>query len=123
MNKKILFVEDEDQVREAIEMILSSSGYDYKSCSTGKNVLQLISEYQPDLILLDIMLPDVDGRELCKQIKNNDNTASIPVIVVSGLPEIYNTIADVGANDIVLKPFDESTLLRRIERQFTQLAN
>lgn len=117
MSKRILLFEDEDDVRTSIEMILNKSGYTVKGCAEGSNVFDRISDFKPDLILLDIKLEKEDGRDICRSIRANDETSTIPVIMVSGVPELYNSIADVGANDIVLKPFDESTLIQRIERQ------
>jgi DNA-binding response OmpR family regulator len=100
-----------------MEMILEKSGYIVKGCAEGGDVFSLISDFKPDLILLDIKLEKEDGRDICRSIRQNDETAALPVIMVSGVPELYNAISDVGANDIVLKPFDEATLIQRIERQ------
>ena len=117
MSKRILLFEDEDDVRSSMEMILEKSGYIVKGCAEGGDVFSLISDFKPDLILLDIKLEKEDGRDICRSIRQNDETAALPVIMVSGVPELYNAISDVGANDIVLKPFDEATLIQRIERQ------
>ncbi len=117
MKKRILLFEDEDDLRASLEMILENSGYTVKGSAQGNNHISLISDFKPDLILLDIKLGEEDGRDICRSIRQNEKTANLPVIMVSGVPELYNAIADVGANDIVLKPFDEATLIKRIERQ------
>ncbi|MDF3077480.1 MAG: response regulator [Sphingobacteriaceae bacterium] len=117
MSKRILLFEDEDDVRTSIEMILDKSGYVVKGYAAADDVFSLIDDFKPDLILMDIRLEKEDGRDICRSIRGNESTSTIPVIMVSGIPEVYNSISDAGANDIVLKPFDEATLLQRIERQ------
>ncbi|WP_207427700.1 response regulator [Pedobacter sp. SYSU D00535] len=117
MCSKILLIEDEDNVRETIDLLLTTAGYQVRASATGKNIFEIIGDFNPDLILLDILLDGVDGRDICRDIKANSMTASVPVIILSAVPEIYNAIMDVGANDIVSKPFEGSVLLSRIERQ------
>ena len=117
MSNRVLFIEDEDNVRETISLLLQGAGYVVRTYATGENIFEKISEFKPDLILLDIILGDLDGREICRDIKSNPETTHIPVIILSAVPEIYNTIMDVGANDIVAKPFEENVLLSRIQRQ------
>ncbi len=117
MGKKVLFVEDEDNVRETISLLMQGAGYEVRASATGKDIFTSIAEFNPDLILLDILLDELDGREICREVKENPDTSHIPVIILSAVPEIYNTITDVGANDIVSKPFQENVLLNRIARQ------
>jgi len=117
MRARILLVEDEEMTRETIELLLTSNQYLVQSCPTGKNILETVADFSPNLIVLDILLGELDGRELCKELKANPVYRNIPIIVISGAPDIYNSIASSGANDIVLKPFEERTLMNRIERQ------
>lgn len=117
MRARILLVEDDEMTRETIELLLSSRNYAVRSCSTGKNFMDTVNDFQPHLIVLDIMLGELDGRDLCKQIKEHAIHKNIPIIVISGAPDVYNSIVCAGANDIVVKPFEEITLLSRIERQ------
>jgi DNA-binding response OmpR family regulator len=119
MNKKIIIVEDEDNVRETLDLLLTNAGFTVKSSATGKDVFNLIDEFNPDVILLDVMLDDIDGREICRTIKADPQTHHIPVLMLSAVPDVYNAIAEVGANDVVSKPFDEQTLINRIERQLS----
>lgn len=122
MCQRVLIIEDEEHVRETLALLLEDAGFMVRSCATGKNIFNTIDEFYPDLILLDIMLEDLDGRDICRALKQNPRTSSIPVVILSAVSEIYNTISEVGANDIVAKPFDERTLLNRINRQLSNSA-
>ena len=119
MDKRVIVIEDEDNVRETLDLLLSNAGFTVSSSATGTEIFSTITEFNPDIILLDVMLDDLDGRDICKAIKQNPVTSHIPVIMLSGVADVYNAIADVGANDVVSKPFDEQTLLKRIERQLS----
>lgn len=117
MDKRVIVIEDEENVRETLEILLNNAGFTVKSSATGWGIFDTINEFNPDVILLDVMLDDLDGRDICKAIKQDSITSHIPVIMLSGVPDVYNAINDVGANDVVSKPFDEKTLINRIERQ------
>lgn len=119
MKKKILVVEDEEDMRIVMERILETAGYEVYSDSTGKEVPEIIKSFNPDLILLDLFLQEADGRDICKAIKVDESTSSIPVIIVSGALDIYNTILDLNANDVIEKPFEKEIFLKRIERQLS----
>lgn len=118
--RRIFVIEDDDIVRDTVELLLQYKGYKVLTSATGENVLERVEEFKPDLILTDIFLGERDGREICQCVKSNPKTHHIPIIIMSGAAsEIYNTIAGVGANDVVLKPFDEQTLMSRVQRQLT----
>ena len=119
MDKRIIVIEDEDNVRETLDLLLTNAGFMVRSSATGNDIFNTINEFNPDVILLDVLLDDLDGRDICRSIKENPETKPIPVIMLSGVPDVYNAITDVGANDVVSKPFDEKTLIHRIERQLS----
>jgi DNA-binding response OmpR family regulator len=120
MKRRILVIEDDDIVRDTVELLLRYKGFKVETSSDGLDIETKISEFQPDLILTDIFLGESDGRLICQSLKTNPETSHIPIIIMSGAAgEIYNTISGVGANDIVLKPFDEQTLITRVQRQLT----
>jgi DNA-binding response OmpR family regulator len=119
MKRKVLLIEDDDLVRETVQVLLKLKGYEVITSSDGQGICDLMRSLKPNLVLTDIHLGEVDGREICKEIKNNPETSHIPVVIMSGSTNIYNSITGVGANDIVLKPFDEHTLLQRLDRQLT----
>ena len=116
MKRRILVIEDDDIVRDTVKLLLEYKGYEVITSANGSNARTIIEKFNPHLVLTDIYLGDADGRIICQEIKNNPKTSHIPVVIMSGSPDIYNSIAGVGANDIVLKPFDEQTLMNRLQR-------
>ena len=111
---KILIVEDESQVARLIELELSYEGYQVDIAKTGKEALDKIEEFRPDLIILDWMLPEIDGLEVTRRIRSDGN--DVPVIVLTGkegLSDKVNSL-DSGADDYITKPFATEELLARI---------
>ncbi|WP_423147846.1 response regulator transcription factor [Rubrolithibacter danxiaensis] len=117
MAKRILVVEDDQDILYLIEFLLTQEGYEVITSLTGLGIVEQIENEHPDLILLDIMLPGIDGRDICRDIKRNAKTKEIPVVMMSAHVDISRTIRDVGADDFIAKPFDIYNLLGRIERQ------
>lgn len=116
-DSKILIVEDEQHINRLIELVLISGGY-YKirKAYDGKDALELINQDKPDLILMDVMIPEIDGLTLCKMIKNNPALNSIQVIMLTAkkLEEDILNGFECGAIDYVTKPFSNKILLARI---------
>ncbi len=116
-DSKILIVEDEQHINRLIELVLISGGY-YKirKAYDGKDALELINQDKPDLILMDVMIPEIDGLTLCKLIKNNPALNSIQVIMLTAkkLEEDILNGFECGAIDYVTKPFSNKILLARI---------
>lgn len=116
MRKRILIVENNRDILELIAMILDEAGYEL-SLHTNENFLfQNIRDFNPDIILLDIVKPTLEGTELCRQIKEAEGTNHIPVIVLSTHPQIQK-VKEVCADEIVPKPFDIDGLLETLEEQ------
>lgn len=116
--KRILAVDDNQDILEVLRYILEDSGYEVDTLSDGHDLFQQIEKSHPDLILLDIMLGDMDGRVLCKNVKQSAETQDIPIILVSATHNIEDSIKQIGApNDFIAKPFDIHVLLNSIERQ------
>jgi putative two-component system response regulator len=112
----ILVVDDHSLTRELLTAYLSTAGYDTVEARNGKEALDKLTQHSPDLVLLDIMMPGIDGSEVCKRIKENQQTTLLPVIVVTGL-EDFDTrlrLLDLGADDYINKPIDERELLTRV---------
>lgn len=118
MRGRILLVEDDELIRESVILLLEFWGYEVKTSASGNDVFEILTDFKPHLILMDIHLGELNGRDICRKLKEDHCYSSIPVIVMSGEEGIYNSIVCEGANDIILKPFDERTLISRIERQF-----
>ncbi len=118
MNKKILIVDDNELITEVMSYILTNNGYDVTTLNTGDGVVDQIKDTQPDLVIMDIMLPGVDGRDICRIIKHNKATQNLPVIICSGNDDIESALKQEGApNDVLPKPFDMTVLLDKVEHQ------
>ena len=116
--QRILVVDDDQDILEVLKYILEDSGYEVDTLSDGHFLFDKINEHIPDLILLDIMLGTMDGRELCKTIKSKTETHNIPVIMISASHTVSGLFnADLGPNDFVAKPFDIDELLDSVHKQ------
>lgn len=114
--QSILVVEDEEDIRELINYNLTREGFRVEAVSTGEEALQSLKKSTPDLILLDLMLPGVDGLEVCRRMKSNANTSSVPVVIVTAKGEEADVVTglEMGADDYVIKPFSPRVLLARV---------
>lgn len=120
MRKKILIVDDNTDILEILTMLLTEFGYETKPLSSGERVTENIKEFQPDLLLMDVMLADMNGQEICKEIKLNIQTALLPVILMSGSQDLAKFLNVKGApNDFLAKPFDIDILLAKIEKHIS----
>ncbi len=103
---------------EVMTYILNSKGYDLISLYTGNEVFNTIKIDHPDLVILDLALPDLDGRDICKLLKLNNSTRNLPVILCSGAEDLDEALKLPGAPDDVLqKPFDINALVQKVEHQ------
>ena len=120
MNKKSIFVvEDEMHIRELIQYNLQKSGYEITVFETGEDLLMAIEKESdvPDLVLLDLMLPGIDGLDVCKKLKSMDKARKLPIIMVTAKGEEVDKILglEVGADDYITKPFSVRELTARIK--------
>ena len=113
---RVLVVEDERDVAELIRYHLSKEGYDVILAATGADALKEARATRPDVVLLDIMVPQLNGWEVCRRLKHEPDTSSIPVIMVTGRVEEGDKVLgfEMGADDYVTKPFSPRELLARI---------
>lgn len=109
--KKILLVEDDKNIVELVEYILAEYGFKVRSHVTGLNVPEVVTEYNPDLILLDIRLPGKTGTEICKELKQ---TFDIPVILFSAEPDHKRLVKEYNADSFLEKPFDITELITSV---------
>ena len=115
MAKTILIVEDEEAVRELKKFILEQQGYDIMEARNGLEGLAKAEFRRPDLILLDLMMPDVSGGRMYDEMKEHPTTSGIPIVVVTGKPDAHEMFDDqIGPDDVIMKPFEADTLLGRI---------
>jgi DNA-binding response OmpR family regulator len=121
--RRILAVDDDKDILEVLQYILEDSGYEVVTLADGHYLFDKIKESQPDLILLDIMLGNLDGRELCRDVKTRIETHNIPVILISASHEVSKALSQTGApDDFIAKPFDIDDLLGSINRQLHNAA-
>lgn len=116
MGKYIHVVEDDEDIRFIIEFILKDSNFEVKLSPTAKHFAETLPQHRPDLILLDIMLPDGDGRDICRSLKSNQATKDIPVIMMSAHAAEMEATNTSMANDFIRKPFDIENFLTRIDK-------
>jgi len=116
--KKILFVEDEPLILKFVSLRLESLGYEILKATDGAEAFRLIQEKNPDLVLLDVRIPVMDGYEVCKKVRNNEKLKRIPVILFTASDPtlVITKVKEVGANDYIIKPFDPKELLEKIRK-------
>ncbi len=114
----ILIVDDEEDIRELVELNLAQEGYKVLSCETGEQALETAAYKLPDLIILDLMLPGIDGLEVCKKLKSNIKTENIPIVMLTAKGEETDIVTglELGADDYVTKPFRGKVLVARVRR-------
>ncbi|KHO62798.1 ArsR family transcriptional regulator [Thermoanaerobacter sp. YS13] len=117
MAHMVLVIEDEVHILELLRYNLEAAGYKVITSENGKEGLDKALEEKPDLVILDLMLPDVDGLEICKILKKNDETKNIPIIMLTAKSEEFDKVLglELGADDYITKPFSVRELLARIK--------
>jgi len=118
MKPKILIVDDEPDVVQLIEYNLKSAGYDVMTAIDGQDALQQARGSSPDLIILDLMLPEVDGLDVCKILRRDAGTAGIPIVMLTAKASETDRVLglELGADDYVTKPFSPRELVLRVKR-------
>jgi len=111
-------IEDEESLLKLESILLTTKGYLVQGATTGLAALEAVAAEPPDLILLDIMLPELDGFEVCSRIRNNPETAAIPIILLTAkkTPEDIAKGRAVGADEYITKPFKSVLVMETIER-------
>ena len=114
--KKILLVEDEERIRSALELAFRNEGHEVVSAGCGRTGLELARSAKPDIVLLDVMLPHMDGIEVCRALKSDAEHRAVPIVMLTALGDHENTIRGLsaGANDYVSKPFELGVLVARV---------
>ncbi len=116
---RVVCIEDESEMIDLVNMILSQKGYEVIGAPGGLQGLQTVEDTQPELVLLDLMMPDMDGWEVYQRLKSNPKTASIPVIVVTARAQSIDKILGLHiakVDDYITKPFSPTDLLSGIEK-------
>lgn len=118
MSKKILVIDDEPELVKAVTIRLKAGGYETIFACDGEEGLTKAEEDNPDLILLDIIMPGEDGYEVCKNLKSNSKTKNIPIIIftASGQENLEERCMTVGADAMIKKPFETAELLKLVDK-------
>lgn len=112
--QKILIVDDDVNIAELISLYLTKECFETRAVHDGEMALEVFDNYHPDLILLDLMLPGIDGYQVCREIRSKANT---PIIILSAKGEVFDKVLglELGADDYILKPFDTKELVARVK--------
>jgi len=124
ISPRVLIIEDDANIQKILSLYLEGEGFEVRTASSGQEGLQCLHDYQPDLVLLDIMLPDIDGWEICRRIRQEEE---IPVIMVTALDSTRDKVTglELGSDDYITKPFEPREVLARVRavlRRSTHLA-
>ena len=116
MKKRILLVDDDPDILKVNRILLEREGYDVLTATDGEEALDLVKQGEVDLMVLDIMMPGVDGFEVCQRLKEDDESFQIPVLMLTAKTELADKILGyfVGAADYLSKPYDKAVLLGKI---------
>jgi len=118
VKKRVLVVDDEPDIVETIKFRLVNAGFEVITAGDGEEALKKVREENPDLVLLDILLPKKDGYAVCQEIKSNPSLETIPVIMVTIKGEKedkFRALIDIGANGYITKPFDSDKLVQQVK--------
>ena len=117
MKKLIALIEDEPDITELVSINLSKAGFTVKGFPDGAKFLRFIEKNVPDLVILDLMLPDIDGLEICKVLRKTEAVASVPIIMLTAKSEEMDKVLglELGADDYMTKPFSPKELIARIK--------
>ncbi|MBI4636336.1 MAG: response regulator, partial [Candidatus Rokubacteria bacterium] len=113
----VLIVEDEPDIRELVALHLAREGFRCRSAATGEEALRELGVAVPDLIVLDLMLPEMNGLEICRRIRGDPRTAAVPIVMLTAKTDEVDRVVglEMGADDYIAKPFNPRVLLARIK--------
>lgn len=116
VNKSVLVVEDEEDIRKLVSYTLLKEGYRVADVASGEEALSSIESQPPDLVLLDLMLPGVDGLTICRRLRSDPRTAGMAIVMLTAKGEEADVVAglNAGANDYITKPFSRNVLIARV---------
>lgn len=120
--KKILVLDDDLDILVVVQLLFKVKGFNVMAISHWEEIYEKVDSFQPDLILLDVLLSGNDGRDICKVLKKKQDTKHIPVILFSANPAVEKTASEYLANDFVHKPFEVSDLMKTINKHLNSAA-
>ena len=114
MAKKILIIEDDEDILQVLETVLVYNDFIVRGVDRTDDILQLVEEYKPDLVLTDYLLSGTNGGKICQFIKKSPDTCHIPVILISAYPDLAISLGNFGFDAFIPKPFDINVLMKKI---------
>lgn len=124
--KRVIYFEDDKDMVELVRIILGREGYQINGVAEGHAGIKAVQQEAPDIVLLDLMLPDMDGWEIYQQLKHDDSTADIPVIVITAKAQSIDKVLGLEiakVDDYISKPFTPQELIERVDRVITGRKN
>ena len=120
--QRILIADDDANIAELISLYMMKEGYETKRAADGREALRMVPIFDPDLIILDIMMPEMDGYEVCREVRKNNST---PIIMLTAKGETFDKVLglELGADDYMVKPFDTKELVARVKAVLRRLDN
>ena len=124
-HEKILVVDDEEDIQELVRYNLERNGYEVSCVSSGEEAIEGIKSFKPDLVVLDLMLPGIDGFEVCKILKSDPKTERLPIVMLTAKGEESDVVTglELGAEDYIVKPFSPQVLLARVRTVLRRVAH
>ena len=121
--ERVLIVDDDPDIQRLVSYNLSQAGFQVSTAATGLTGLQAVQNHQPDLIILDLMLPDLDGLEVCRTLRQREDSRLIPIIMLTARTEEIDRVVgfELGADDYVMKPFSARELVLRVKSIFRRM--
>jgi two-component system phosphate regulon response regulator PhoB len=121
--ERVLIVDDDPDIQRLVSYNLSQAGFQVTTASSGRTALETVQKHPPDLIILDIMMPDIDGMEVCRTLRQRENSRRIPIIMLTARSEEIDRVVgfELGADDYVMKPFSPRELVLRVKSIFRRV--
>ena len=118
--QRILIADDDGNIAELISLYLTKEGYEVRKAADGREALQLVNSFNPNLLILDIMMPELDGYEVCREVRK---TSQVPIIMLTAKGETFDKVLglELGADDYMVKPFDTKELIARVKAVLRRL--
>ncbi len=121
--ERVLIVDDDPDIQRLVSYNLTQAGFEVVTAETGRKALESVQKHPPDLIILDLMLPDVDGMEVCRTLRQHENSRRIPIVMLTARGEEIDRVIgfELGADDYVRKPFSPRELVLRVKSIFRRM--
>ena len=113
--KRILIIDNDESVLEVLQEIFKNDGYETDCYGQVEDIFKLVDDFKPDLVLLDYILPGINGGELCAQLKKDPVTMHIPVVICSAYPQVMLSLGSYGCNAFISKPFELQDIIMQVE--------